>query len=511
MHKPHYICLARQHATYEHYSLVPLRSGDIISIKDWRNAQIDILRQNTPLSDEEQQHYYHQVVVPTYSQQYPEMVLFSLLHDNQLIGYGGLVHINWPARRAEVSFLVEPSRRAITSTYQSDFKAFFTMIKGVAFDQLQLHRLTTETFAFRQRTLRLLEQHGFEREGCLRQHIFQNGCYVDSVVHGCLQPASNDEQCNVLVTSIGKKTPLLRMIRKAIDKLGRSSAMHGGDHDSQCLGRFFVDYFWPMKSDDELTEQDVIDYCRQHDIKAIIPTRDAELPFFSRMVPLLGQHGTAVMIAPEQGVMACIDKILFFQKIAELPNINSVPTVTDINLLQESRLVVKERYGSGSKNIGTNLTRNAALLHATPLARPVFQPFIAGTEYSIDLYVDMQDRCRGVVARTRDLVVQGESQISTTVRHQQLEEQCTAIARHLNLRGHLVFQAIEDSQGVVHFIECNCRFGGASTLAVAVGLDSFYWFFLECIKRETTSWLWNRPAGEKRLVRSAVDHFSKVS
>lgn len=67
MHNPHYICLARQHATYEHHSLVPLRSGDIISIKDWRNAQIDILRQNAPLSDEEQQHYFHQVVEPTYA------------------------------------------------------------------------------------------------------------------------------------------------------------------------------------------------------------------------------------------------------------------------------------------------------------------------------------------------------------------------------------------------------------------------------------------------------------
>lgn len=511
MHNPHYACLAHQDERHDEYSLIPLRPGDIISIKDWRNAQIDILRQTAPLSDEDQLNYFHQIVVPTYSQQYPEMVLFSFLQDNQLIGYGGLVHINWPARRAEVSFLVEPSRRAATPIYQSDFQAFFSMIKSIAFDQLQLHRLTTETFAFRQRTIRLLEEHGFQREGRLRQHIFHNDCYVDSLVHGCLRTPSHDTQCNVLVTSIGKKTPLLKAVRQALDKLGRSSMLHGGDHDRQCLGQFFVDCFWAMKSDGELTEQDIVDYCRHHQIKAIIPTRDAELPFFARIAPLLGQYGIKVMTSSEQAVMACIDKIVFSGIAAELRDIKVVQTDTDINQLQADRLVVKERYGAGSKNIGLNLTREEALLHATTLSNPVFQPFIPGIEYSIDLYMDMQGLCRGVVARTRDMVVNGESQVSTTVHHQHLEEQCTILAQHLGLRGHLVFQAIEDLQGEAHFIECNCRFGGASTLAIAVGLDSFYWFLLECIDRKTATGIWKPPSGEVRLVRSAVDHFFEVS
>jgi carbamoyl-phosphate synthase large subunit len=49
------------------------------------------------------------------------------------------------------------------------------------------------------------------------------------------------------------------------------------------------------------------------------------------------------------------------------------------------------------------------------------------------------------------------------------------------LTGHALFQLIEDEEGSLNILECNCRFGGASSLSVAAGLDSFYWFFRECL------------------------------
>ena len=53
------------------------------------------------------------------------------------------------------------------------------------------------------------------------------------------------------------------------------------------------------------------------------------------------------------------------------------------------------------------------------------------------------------------------------------------MADTLNLYGHAIFQIIEDWEGHFHVIECNPRFGGASTASVAVGLDSFLWFLME--------------------------------
>ena len=76
-------------------------------------------------------------------------------------------------------------------------------------------------------------------------------------------------------------------------------------------------------------------------------------------------------------------------------------------------------------------------------------------------------------------MINGESQITTTVNLPSVEAVCRQAAESLPLYGHVVMQVIVDGSGHVHLIECNARFGGASTLSVAAGLDSFYWFLLE--------------------------------
>ncbi|MCM8774729.1 MAG: GNAT family N-acetyltransferase, partial [Candidatus Omnitrophica bacterium] len=94
----------------QEYSLVPLRKEDMLLIKKWRNDQIIILRQRKPLTDEDQINYYNQVVLPSFSQMKPNIILFSYLKKDECIGYGGLVHIDWDNRKAELSFLMNTER-----------------------------------------------------------------------------------------------------------------------------------------------------------------------------------------------------------------------------------------------------------------------------------------------------------------------------------------------------------------------------------------------------------------
>ena len=64
------------------YSLVPLRERDVESIRKWRNEQIDILRQNKPLTKDEQSKYYHQVIKKSFYEKKPKIILFSFLIKN---------------------------------------------------------------------------------------------------------------------------------------------------------------------------------------------------------------------------------------------------------------------------------------------------------------------------------------------------------------------------------------------------------------------------------------------
>ncbi len=182
-----YKCLVEDNYCYKAYSLVPLRKEDLSLIKEWRNAQMDYLRQKALLSDEDQNRYFRDVISPSFYADRPSLILFSFLYNDHCIGYGGLTNLNWEDARAEVSFLVNPERAANHDQYYRDFHAFLCLLKTIAFGELPLNRLFTETFDLRPRHVAILEENGFRLEGCLKKHVFINNRYVDALLHGLLR------------------------------------------------------------------------------------------------------------------------------------------------------------------------------------------------------------------------------------------------------------------------------------------------------------------------------------
>lgn len=169
------------------HRIVSLRQDDVYLIKKWRNEQISVLRQKKMLSDEDQKWYYTNVVLPTFEQEQPPMLLVSYLYGEDCIGYGGLVYIDWESLRAEVSFLLETERTQKPDVYSSEFATFLTLLKQLAFRHLPLHRLFTETFEGRELHESVLEKNGFKKEGCLREHVFKEGVFKNSHLHGILK------------------------------------------------------------------------------------------------------------------------------------------------------------------------------------------------------------------------------------------------------------------------------------------------------------------------------------
>ncbi len=181
-----YSCLNKQIFKIGRYTIVPLRENDILDIMEWRNQQMVLLRQKKLLTVENQQCYYSNFVVPTFTETHPEQILFSYLLGNNCIGYGGLVHLNWPDKRGEVSFLESPDRTVDKKVYRKDFSNFLTLIKEVAFNDIGLHRLFTETFDVRDFHVSILEQNNFVLEGRLQDHVIIGQEHIDSLIHGCL-------------------------------------------------------------------------------------------------------------------------------------------------------------------------------------------------------------------------------------------------------------------------------------------------------------------------------------
>lgn len=185
-----YACLPHPRVEQNGFSVETVQPGHIQSIRAWRNAQLDILRQAAPISPEQQETYFAAQIWPALAAPQPANILLSFHEGERLIGYGGLVHIAWEHRRAEVSFLLDPQAATPVEAYARRFTAFLGLMKKLAFDELGFERLFTETYAGRTDHIAVLEAVGFRREGVLRRHIRIDGRGVDSLMHGCLK---NDE------------------------------------------------------------------------------------------------------------------------------------------------------------------------------------------------------------------------------------------------------------------------------------------------------------------------------
>lgn len=177
----HYICLKQQEFSLGDYKLVPLRYEDRFLIMKWRNEQIYHLRQASPLTEEDQQRYFDNVVAKLYDNPKPDQILFSYLENDTCIGYGGLVHINWVDRNAEISFIMDT--RLEKEHFAKHWSNYLTMLKVVAFKDIGLHKIYTYAFDLRPHLYPIFEIAGFVREATLKDHCCYNGEYKDVIIH----------------------------------------------------------------------------------------------------------------------------------------------------------------------------------------------------------------------------------------------------------------------------------------------------------------------------------------
>lgn len=308
---------------------------------------------------------------------------------------------------------------------------------------------------------------------------------------------------SVLMTSAGSKIPLLRALRDAAQRIDPDATIVAGDIDPDAASRCLADSFWRMPELETLDLETIISECRRRDVRTILPTRDGELAFWAGARPALEAAGISVIVSRPEGVALCLDKLAFAEwgKAAGLP---VIPAARQPGSLADPSLVVKERFGAGSRSIGIGLSPSDARRHATGLADPLFQPLVTGLEISIDAWLTSAGAVHGLVLRRRDRVVNGESQTTTTFRDAKLEAQAANVLERLGPSGPVVMQAIVGETGLA-VIEVNARFGGASTASLSVGLDMLYWSLFERAWPDAPLPAFDRRQGDIQQVRVSED------
>ena len=228
---------------------------------------------------------------------------------------------------------------------------------------------------------------------------------------------------------------------------------------------------------DEFTSSYVekfLEMCKHKHIKYIIPTREGDLIFFERYKNIFDGSEIQIMLADD--IDRFSDKLIFYRRYEN--ELNVIPTYVNFDEIPSGkRYVVKERFGSGSKNLFVDITKDEVEAAVRLLQNPVIQPYIVGDEYSLDGYCDQHGCPVGLVIRKRSYVVNGESKVTIVVESSsELYSTLIDVISRLRIQYHFVLQFIVDRHGKVHIMECNARYGGASSVALFVGLKSFHWY-----------------------------------
>lgn len=163
-----YQCLKQQVFEFQNFKITPIRYKDRYEIMNWRNDQISVLRQDNLLTQKEQNLYFESAIAKEFNLEKPNQILFSFFKKNKLIGYGGLVHVDWINQNAEISFLLKTDFNNL-GFYRQSFTAFLKLIEKLAFN-INMHKIYTYGYRTNEYRFSPLINSLFEKEVELKNH-----------------------------------------------------------------------------------------------------------------------------------------------------------------------------------------------------------------------------------------------------------------------------------------------------------------------------------------------------
>lgn len=278
----------------------------------------------------------------------------------------------------------------------------------------------------------------------------------------------------LLFTSIGRRVELVQAFRSAAQKLGVDLILYGADITPTAPALYFCDrtVIVPRIKTPEYIPT-LLKICQEEKIDALIPTIDTDLLLLSENKMQFTAIGTQVMISATDKIALCRDKRLtadYFHSVG----LESPDPVDHVDSYHGGfPAFIKPKDGSSSIFAYKVNDLEELTAYAVQVPDYIIQPFISGTEYTVDIFCDFNGNPIYITPRIRQAVRAGEVLKTQITQDPQIIEEMKQLIRDYKPCGPITVQLIrQDSTGIDYYIEINPRFGGGAPMSIMAGADS---------------------------------------
>ena len=279
------------------------------------------------------------------------------------------------------------------------------------------------------------------------------------------------ETYRILFTGVGRRVELIQAFRQAATSLDMSLKIYGADLTESAPALVFCDYgrkVCGMKDADYIPQ--LLKICREDRINLLIPTIDTDLLTLSQNAEQFDEIGTKVLISQSDKIAICRDKNLT-SEFFEACGLNAPQTVNDYQRYSGPYpCFIKPKDGSSSINAFKVQNESELSVYARQLGDYIIQPFIDGTEYTVDIFCDYDGNPIHITPRIRLAVRSGEVLKTEISMDSQIIEESRKVIERFKPCGPITVQLIrQKSTRDDYFIEINPRFGGGAPLSMKAG------------------------------------------
>jgi carbamoyl-phosphate synthase large subunit len=245
----------------------------------------------------------------------------------------------------------------------------------------------------------------------------------------------------------------------------------GTDSDSLAPGGFMADIFstMPEAREESLFVDKLFELVKIHKVTVLMPSSGFDIYPYSKYRKELQELGANAVVSDIEVLEICRDKMRTYQEL--LPRFKVPFTTTEPDKIPSFPVIAKPRSGKGSRDV-IMIEDESDLRYVTSKYHDmIFQQYLPGIEYTIDVLSDLNKEPLFAVPRIRLQTKGGISTKGKIVRNQKMEEDCMNIAKSIGIRGPCCIQMKETHDSEPQLVEVNARLGGGTIFTTLAGAN----------------------------------------